>query len=73
MRKYLSTFWGDERGLAPIEYAMLMALTTAVFMAALSDLGGASMTAFKNACTELGGTCINALEFVQRTVFSHGP
>ena len=73
MRKYLSTFWREEGGLAPIEYAMLLAFTTAVLMAALTDLGGASMTAFKNACMDLGGTCSNALAFVERTVLNRAP
>jgi Flp pilus assembly pilin Flp len=59
--------------LAPIEYAMLLAFTTAVLMAALTDLGGASMTAFKNACMDLGGTCSNALAFVERTVLNRVP
>jgi len=70
LRKNINTFWGDESGLAPIEYAMLLAFTAAVFMAALSDLGGASVTAFKNACTDLDGTCSNVLDFVERAVLN---
>ena len=73
MRKHLNIFWGGESGLAQIEYAMLLAFTVAVCVAALSEVGDALVTAFGHACAELGGTCLNAVEFVQSSVLNRRP
>lgn len=73
MRKFLNTFWGDASGLTQIEYAMLLAFTAAIFVTALSDVGDALGTAFGHACAELGGTCLNAVEFVQSSVLNRRP
>ena len=64
--EYLTKLWEDERGLAAVEHAMLLAFIAAVLVTAFAGVHDAVLISFQRACAHLGGTCLDLVALVKR-------